>query len=363
MRELDAMERALELALRGWGRVSPNPLVGAVLLRGEEPIGEGYHAEFGEPHAEIRAIASCEDPKGATLVVNLEPCAHHGKTPPCADALIEARVSRVVFAVRDPDPRAGGGAERLRSAGIEVEIGLLAERAAALNAPFLWGRVRPRRPFVALKLATSLDAFIADRSGESRWISSEEARDYVQWLRAGFDALAVGRRTAETDDPELTVRGSTCPRAAPTRVVFTASGKLSADLRIVETAREVPTVLVAVGGGDAEGRGVPQLQELGVDVLAAADLGAALALLRDRGVVSLLVEGGGALAGALLDADLVDRLYWIQASRWLGGGVPAFASRRAVSLEESPRWVVTERRSLGPDTLLVVDRELCSRVS
>lgn len=356
------MERALELALEGWGRVSPNPLVGAVLLRDGQVIGEGYHEEFGEPHAEVRALTSCDDPGGATLVVNLEPCAHQGKTPPCADALIEAGVGRVVFAVRDPDPKAGGGGERLRRAGVEVESGLLAERAAALNAPFLWTRVRPGRPFVALKLATSLDGFIADRSGESRWISGEAARDYVQWLRAGFDALAVGRRTAEADDPQLTVRGRRQPRRAPMRVVFTSSGGLSPELRLVRTARDVPTLILSIGSREGGVAGGTALTGLGVRALRAPDLGTALGQLRELGVVSLLVEGGGTLAGALLDAGLVDRLYWIQAPRWLGCGVPAFGAGRAIPLPESPSWVVTERRSLGPDTLLVVDRELCSPV-
>ena len=206
------MELALELALGGWGRVSPNPLVGAVLLKDGAVVGRGHHREYGAPHAEIEAISACEDPHGTTCVLNLEPCSHRGKTPPCTDALVMAGVRRVVFAVADPNPRAGGGSRRLRSHGIEVESGLLRDEAAALNAPFLWSQVRAYRPFVALKLATSMDGFVADASGNSQWITCESARAHAHWLRAGFDAIGVGRRTVDRDDPQLTARGPVAPR-------------------------------------------------------------------------------------------------------------------------------------------------------
>src|SRR5574341_146615 len=199
MNEQEAMDRALALALWGWGRVSPNPLVGAVLVRDGQVIAEGYHAEFGGPHAEAAALAACPDPRGATCVVNLEPCAHHGKTPPCADALVAAGVRRVVTALSDPHAEARGGRGVLERAGVEVKTGIRREAAAALNAAFLWGLARPDRPFVALKMATSLDGFIADAQGRSKWISGPEAQDYVHWLRAGFDAIGVGRRTADAD--------------------------------------------------------------------------------------------------------------------------------------------------------------------
>src|SRR2546428_14049448 len=186
-----AMERALELARRGWGRVAPNPLVGAVVLRGGKVVGEGYHAEFGGPHAEVVALeAAGGGARGATLVVNLEPCAHHGKTPPCTEAIVAAGVARVVAAVSDPDPQARGGAGVLRAKGVIVSIGLLAEAAAALNAPFLFAREQEERPFVALKLATSIDGRIADAAGSSRWVSGEAAREYVHWPRARVGAIA-----------------------------------------------------------------------------------------------------------------------------------------------------------------------------
>src|SRR5947208_6455427 len=205
--ERAAMERALDLARRGWGRVAPNPMVGAVILTGDSAVAEGYHAEYGGPHAEVVALeAAGERARGATLVLNLEPCAHHGKTPPCTDAILAAGVARVVAAIPDPDPQARGGAAVLRGRGVSVSIGLLAEAGAALNAPFLFAREQAERPFVALKLATSIDGRIADAAGSSRWVSGEAAREHVHWLRAGFDAIAVGGTTALRDDPQLTVR-------------------------------------------------------------------------------------------------------------------------------------------------------------
>jgi diaminohydroxyphosphoribosylaminopyrimidine deaminase/5-amino-6-(5-phosphoribosylamino)uracil reductase len=357
MTEEQAMARALELALRGWGRVHPNPLVGAVLLKDGAVVGEGFHAEFGGPHAEVAALRACADPRGATCVVNLEPCAHHGKTPPCTEALIEAGVARVVIGLRDPHPAARGGLERLRQAGVEVALGLQAERCAALNAPFLWNTTRPERPFVALKIVTSLDGYLADIEGRSRWISGEEARAWVHWLRAGFDAIAVGRRTADADDPALTVRGSLVPRLAPRRVVFARSGRVRDDLQLVRTARQVPTVVVTEPA--AQSGTLARLGRYGVEVLAAENLGHALAALKGRGLQTILVEGGSTLAAALLEHELVDRVYLIQAPRWLGAGMPAFAPRQGIPLDRAAPWVVVERRPLGRDTLLVVDRALC----
>lgn len=359
MTELEAMDRALELALNGWGRVAPNPMVGAVLLKDGELIGEGYHAYFGGPHAEVVALESCADPRGATCVVTLEPCAHHGKTPPCTEALIRAGVRRVVAALPDPHPLAGGGAQVLRQAGVEVQFGLRQREAASLNAPFLWNAARPDLPFVALKIATSLDGYLADAEGNSRWISGPQAREFVHWLRAGFDAIAVGRRTADADDPSLTVRGAVVPRVPPRRVVFARSGRVRRDLQLVRTARELPTIVVTdLKFVDPT---ATDLRDTGVEVIGAAGLSASLAELRRRGIGSVLVEGGATFASALLDEGLVDRLYWIQSPKWLGTGMPAFVPRRPIRLPESRSWVVTGRRALGEDTLLVVDRELCLR--
>jgi diaminohydroxyphosphoribosylaminopyrimidine deaminase/5-amino-6-(5-phosphoribosylamino)uracil reductase len=350
------MARALDLAWRGWGRVQPNPLVGAVVLRNGELVGEGWHPEFGDRHAEAVALAGAgERARGATMVVTLEPCSHQGKQPPCTEAIIRSGIRRVVAALSDPNPVAAGGGELLREAGLEVEVGPLGDAAAAQNAIFLHSVQDTARPYVALKLATTLDGRIADGYGRSRWISGEQGREYVQWLRAGFDAIAVGGRTARLDDPSLTVRGSVQPRIAPKRVVFDRAADLGPQLTLVRGATEIPTLVVAASDADA-GR-LRRLESAGVTVLRADSLEQALTSLRGLGIGSMLVEGGGQLAGALLRAGLVDRYYWLQSPLWLGGdGVPALAGLPARSLEQAERWRVVERRSLGEDTLLVLDR-------
>lgn len=354
------MDHALTLAWRGWGRVHPNPLVGAVVLRDGVAVGEGWHAEFGGPHAEVMALEGAGGAaRGATLVVTLMPCAHHGKQPPCTDAIVRAGIRRVVAAVVDPNPAAAGGAEALRRAEVEVVAGLRGAEACRQTAAFRHQFTGSRRPWVELKLATSLDGAIADQDRRSRWVSGPAAHEYVQWLRAGFDALAVGGATARMDDPELTVRGGVVPRTPPRRVVFDRGEGLPASLQLVRTAREHRTIVMTAGR-----RGVADdaLRSAGVVVAEAGSLGAGLAWLREQeGVLSVLVEGGGRLAGALLEADLVDRLHWIQAPMFLGeGAVPAFAGLAPRTLDGAPRWSVVERRALGEDTLLVVDREPCS---
>src|SRR6266581_4658326 len=329
--ERAAMQRALDLARRGWGRVAPNPLVGAVVLAGGGVVAEGYHAEYGGPHAEVVALeAAGARARGATLVVNLEPCAHHGKTPPCTEAIVAAGVARVVAAVSDPDPQARGGAGVLRAKGVIVSLGLLAEAAAARNAPFLFAREQAERPFVALKLATSIDGRIADAAGSSRWVSGEAAREYVHWLRAGFDAIAVGGMTALHDNPQLTVRGPVTPRRPPVRVVFDRRAMLNQTADLVKTAHDVPTWVMS--SPDAPPASVSLLEQSGVRVFR---------------------------PGSLADG-LVDRLYWVQAPVWLGeAAVPAFPGMAAAPLAAAPRWIPVERRALGPDTLLVLDKRIC----
>src|SRR2546423_14202244 len=261
--ERAAMQRALALARRGWGRVAPNPLVGAVVLAGGNVLAEGYHAEYGGPHAEVVALeAAGAGARGATLVVNLEPCAHHGKTPPCTEAILAAGVARVVAAVSDPDPQARGGAGVLRAKGVIVSVGLLAEAAAALNAPFLFAREQAERPFVALKLATSIDGRIADAAGSSRWVSGEAAREYVHWLRAGFDAIAVGGMTALRDNPQLTVRGVVTPRKPPVRVGFDRRAMLNETAALGRTERQSPTW--GISSPDAPPASVALLDRRGV---------------------------------------------------------------------------------------------------
>jgi diaminohydroxyphosphoribosylaminopyrimidine deaminase/5-amino-6-(5-phosphoribosylamino)uracil reductase len=353
------MTRALDLAVRGWGRVAPNPLVGAVILQDGRTVAEGWHAEFGGAHAEVVALQAAGDrARGSTLVVNLEPCRHAGKTPPCVDAILAAGVRRVVAAIPDPDREAGGGGEALRRAGVEVVMGVQIEAAAALNAPFLHARSDPERPFVALKLATSVDGRIADHAGRSQWVSGEVARDYVHWLRAGHDAIAVGGTTALRDNPRLTVRGPVTPRRPPVRVVFDRRAMLNPTVTLVQTAREIPTWVMA--SPDAPANNASVLDANGVRVFRPFDVEAGLRELRSAGIQSVLCEGGGALGAKLLSLGLVDRLYWIQAPFWLGeGGIPAFPDVGNVDIDQAPRWIPVERKALGADTLLVLDRRLC----
>lgn len=354
MTEAEAMRRALELAWRGWGRVAPNPLVGCVLLKDGAVVGQGWHAEFGGPHAERVALEEAGPrARGATAAVTLEPCAHHGKQPPCAAALIDAGVTRVIMAVRDPNPEAAGGADQLRAHGVVVETDLEAEAARRQNAAFFHRFQEPKRPWTALKLAMSLDARIADATGRSRWIAGEEARRWVHWLRAGMDGIAVGGATARTDDPALTVRGEVSPRHAPRRIVFIGTGRLPPDGRLLATARETPVIVVAPPRHPDRA----DWAALGATVLEAPSLSEVMTALRAAGVESLLVEGGGRLAGALLAAGLVDRCYLIHAPLFLGSaGRPAVAGWPGVPLEQAAPWVPAERRALGRDTLLVLDR-------
>ena len=345
------MRRALALARRGWGQTAPNPLVGAVLVRDGSIVGEGYHERYGAPHAEVMALrAAGEHARGATMFVTLEPCAHHGHTPPCADALLAAGVVRVVVAARDPNPVAAGGAERLRAAGVAVEVGLEGAAAEELNAAFLHA-FGANRPWVTLKLAVSLDGAMADAAGRSRWITGERARRTVHRLRAQSDAIAVGIGTVLADDPSLTVRDAPAPRVAPRRVIFDRGARLPLTSIVVRTAREVPT-LVIVDAPDAPR--VRALEDAGVRVLHAAGLISALEELAARGVRSLLVEGGARLAGSLLAGALVNRLIIFRGSMLLGAGsLGAFSALPAYSLDAAPRYAAVERRALGDDVMTI----------
>jgi diaminohydroxyphosphoribosylaminopyrimidine deaminase/5-amino-6-(5-phosphoribosylamino)uracil reductase len=347
------MRRALILARRGWGQTAPNPMVGAVVVRDGVAAGRGFHAQFGEAHAEVVALAEAgERARGAELFVTLEPCNHQGKTPPCVDALIGAGVRRVVAAVRDPGGESGGGAERLRAAGIEVEFGVEEAAARELNAPFFFAATGATRPWVTLKLAVSLDGAIAGAPGAGasaaspQWLTGEAARKYVHRLRAQSDAIAVGIGTALADDPLLTVRHGRRPRVAPLRVVFDRAARLPLTSRLVKTARRVPTLVMT---DQADAGAARALEAKGVLVGRAPDILSKLELLHRRGVRSLLVEGGSIVAGALLAARAVDRLIIFQAPVLLGAGsIPAFAA-----VGQTARFNVMERREFGDDLMTV----------
>jgi diaminohydroxyphosphoribosylaminopyrimidine deaminase/5-amino-6-(5-phosphoribosylamino)uracil reductase len=353
--ELDAvyMRRALALALEGWGQTAPNPMVGAVVVAGGEVVGEGYHARFGDAHAEVMALNAARGrARGATMYVTLEPCAHHGKTPPCVDAIIDAGVARVVAAVRDPSISAGGGAVRLRHAGVQVDIGVERDAACELNAPFFFYAAASHRPWVILKLAISADGAIADATGMHRWITGEASRREVHRMRAGVDAIAVGIGTVLADDPALTVRDAPTPRVPPHRVVFDSALRIPLDSAIVRTAKEVDTRIIASASG-APSNKINALIEAGVHVALHPSLRGSLGALHSADDVrSLLVEGGPRLAGSLLRESLVDRLVIFQSTLVLGEQAPkAFAFAPSDFEASLHHRRIVEQRRFGDDVM------------
>lgn len=318
------MQRALELAARGEGSVEPNPMVGCVIVRDGERIAEGYHAVFGEDHAERAALASVAPGKpieGAVWYVTLEPCCHTGKTPPCTEAIIAAKPERVVVAMQDPFPRVdGGGLQQLRDAGIPVSVGTGEREALRLNAPY-FKRLKTGRPWVIAKWAMTLDGRIATASGDSKWISCEGARHRVHELRGRSDAVVVGAGTVAADDPRLTARLDG-PRT-PVRVVFSHKAHLPPNSQLLQTAREIP-VRVFTGSSATEER-CQKLRDAGVDVIrlstddSLAMVGEALDHCGAAGMTNVLVEGGSGLLGSFFDADAVDEYFVAIAPKVIGG--------------------------------------------
>jgi diaminohydroxyphosphoribosylaminopyrimidine deaminase/5-amino-6-(5-phosphoribosylamino)uracil reductase len=315
------MRRALELAERGRGAVEPNPLAGAVVVREGRSVGEGWHQRYGQAHAEVNALAAAgEAARGATLYVTLEPCCHHGKTPPCTDAVLRAGIRRVVAAMEDPFPAvAGRGTALLRAAGLQVELGVGAAAARRLNAPYL-KLLAMGRPWVHAKWAMTLDGKIATRTGDSRWISNEASRRRVHELRGRVDAILTGIGTALADDPQLTARPPG-PRTAA-RVVLDSQGRLPPQSRLAAGAREVP-VIVATASAAPER--VAALRACGCEVLSlpAADgrveLDGLLAEMGRRRFTNVLVEGGGGVLGSFLDRGAIDEVHAFIAPFLAGG--------------------------------------------
>jgi diaminohydroxyphosphoribosylaminopyrimidine deaminase/5-amino-6-(5-phosphoribosylamino)uracil reductase len=352
-RERAFMRRALAAAARGWGQTAPNPMVGAVIVREGVVVGAGFHARYGEPHAEAVALAQAgERARGADVYCTLEPCNAPGKQPPCSEALIAAGVRRVVAAIPDPNLPKGGGAQRLRAAGVAVEFGLEEVAARELNASFLHWASGASRPWVTLKLAVSIDAAIAAADRERGWLTGDAARREVHRWRASADAIAVGIGTAIGDDPALTVRGVRKPRVAPLRVVFDRHARLPLASQLVRTARKRSTVVLTDAADTPAGRA---LAAKGVETLAVPDLAAGLQALHARGIHHLLVEGGATIAGALLGANLVDRLVIFQAPVILGGGaLGAFSAMPAASTHALGRWRVIARKTFDDDLMTIL---------
>ncbi len=352
------MDAALGLARRGLGVVWPNPAVGCVLVRDGRVVGRGWTQPGGRPHAETEALARAgAAARGATAYVTLEPCAHRGETPPCADALIAAGIARAVVAMDDPDPRVSGrGRKRLVKAGIAVETGVREAEAAALNAGFLM-RIREGRPLVTLKTATTLDGRIATHTGESRWITGAAARARAHLLRARHDAVMVGVGTAISDDPRLDCRLPGLAAASPVRVIVDGRLRLPLTSAVVQGARAQPTWLITRKDGDATRRAAFRdagvvLIDVPVDEDGNLDLAAALGALGARGLTRLLVEGGGRLNAALLREGLVDRLVWFRAARLIGGdGIPAASAFGVDRLDDAPRFRRISVEPAGDDLM------------
>lgn len=316
------MHRALELARRGWGLTNPNPLVGCVVVKDGRILAEGWHARYGEDHAEAMALKQLESAEGATVYVNLEPCNHTGKTPPCSELILEKRVSRVVYALGDPNPVAVGGADRLKGAGVRIEGGLLMEEAAVLNEIFVhW--VTRHRPFVMLKYAMTLDGRIAATTGDSRWITGTEARGMVHGLRQRASSILAGSGTVLADDPELSVRDWDGEKRQPLRVILDARGRIPLESKVFQNQATQQTLLITTD----------QISQEKADTLSAEgiqiwkgplkngqlDLQAVLSYLKQFGCDSVLVEGGSAVHGSFLDNRLADRIFAFVAPKLIGG--------------------------------------------
>jgi diaminohydroxyphosphoribosylaminopyrimidine deaminase / 5-amino-6-(5-phosphoribosylamino)uracil reductase len=351
------LRRALELATRGLGRTSPNPAVGAVVVSDGQIVGEGYHRRAGEPHAErVALLAAGEAARGADLYCTLEPCCHQGRTPPCTELIIASGVRRLWYASADPDPRcAGQGAARLREAGVEVHPGLLAGEADRLNEAYFKHK-HSGLPFVTLKLAMSLDGKVATRTGHSRWITGEAARELVHQWRDQSDAVVVGVGTVLADDPQLTVRPDPADGRQPLRVIVDSWARTAVTARAV--SREHRACLVAVTGAAPADR-AEALRATGAEVLilpetgGRVDLGALMSELGRRDVMSVLCEGGPGLAAGLVAGGLVDKYRLLHAALLIGAeGLSAIGPLGLDEVGHGPHLTIDDVGRIGPDVLV-----------
>ncbi len=347
------MQSALKEALKGAGKVSPNPLVGAVIVKNGRIIGKGYHKIFGEAHAEVNAINSCtEDPKGSDMYVTLEPCSHHGKTPPCTDLIIARKIKRVFIGTLDPSPHSNGrGAELLRLSSIEVECGINEKKCREINEPFFHS-LKTKSPLIILKLASSLDGSIATDESDSKWISSENSRKLVHKMRNLYDAVLVGKKTVESDDPLLTVRS--CRGRDPLRIVTDGSLSLSPDRKIF--GRGSGTVVITSNR-------VPESSETkykikGIRIIRVdenngeLDLEQAFRILHSYGIRSIMTEGGAALSSYLLRNKLADRIVLFLAPILIGSSVKFFSGSDIRKISDSVLLENMKYRRSGSDIMI-----------
>lgn len=345
------MEQAIQLAKSADGQTGVNPLVGAVLVKDGRIVGMGAHLKAGEPHAEVHAIRMAGAAAyGATLYVTLEPCSHHGKTPPCADLIVESGIKRVVIAMKDPNPLvAGNGIMRLQAAGVEVDVGLLEAEARALNPAFLRS-LETKRPYVILKTATSLDGKVALETGESQWVTSSEARRDVHELRATVDAILTGIGTVLADDPSLTVRLDRVTRQ-PKRVVLDRDLRLPFASTLARTAEDVP-VLLFTSSDEAERR--ERAKAAGIELFDYTSLGTVLETLYANGIGRVLIEAGPTLVTSLLDGDYVDEWVAYQSPRVFGGKHGVYRSQQEGTIDGISRFTIHHVETIGPDLKVVL---------
>jgi diaminohydroxyphosphoribosylaminopyrimidine deaminase/5-amino-6-(5-phosphoribosylamino)uracil reductase len=358
------MQMALALAEKGAGYVSPNPMVGAVVVKDDVVVGRGYHHALGGPHAEVNAIDDAGDrARGATIYVTLEPCNHHGRTPPCTRKILDAGIRRVVVAMKDPNPHVtGGGLAYLQARGVVVACGILQKESRRLNESFI-KYVQTKRPFVILKMAATLDGCIATHTGDARWVTGAPARQLVHRLRHSMDAIMVGVGTVLADDPSLTTRLAADQGVDPTRII------VDSGLRIPETAQLLnqrsPADTWVVCGPDAEASKKNALRARGAHVLEVPltsgwiDLNAMVDCLGQRGITSMLIEGGAQVAASAIREDIVDKVLFFYAPKLLGGeGVPMFAGRGPELMAHSVPLRDVEVTRVGDDILICGYRHL-----
>lgn len=359
-RYIPVMHDVLELARRGHGSVSPNPMVGAVILSPEgNRIGEGYHRRYGDSHAEVAAIRSCggRDLEGATLVVNLEPCCHQGKTPPCVDAIIGSGIKEVVVSTLDPNPKMNGkGIARLRSSGINVILGTLEDEARYLNRGYFSHRLR-KRAWCAVKVAVSLDGRMANKDGQSKWITGPEARRLAHQLRADHDGILVGGGTVRFDDPELTVRS--VPGVNPVRVVLSSHFGIPIDSKLARNSDQVRTILLTgesinTPGSELDSVEIVRIPERKNGSIDPVEI---LRLLPQYGVLSLLIEGGSSVLSSFMTAGVIDEMYIGMAPSVVGQGLSPFETFSPKSWETRPRYNTLSVDRLGDDVVVRYKRE------
>lgn len=351
------IQLTIEIAKRGIGKVSPNPLVGCVITKNNKIIGAGFHAKYGDDHAEINAInSSHENLEGSTLYVNLEPCSHDGKTPPCVDRIIAEKIKKVVIGTKDPNPLVSGeGISKLKQSGIEVTTGVLEKECGELNK-FFFKFITQRIPYITLKAATTIDGKIADSKSHSEWISCTESRRHVHKLRNKYDAVLIGADTAIKDDPQLTVRH--VEGRNPYRIVLDSKLKLQTDLKIFQNNFDSRTIVVTTKSGENKKRKMAEMKKLGVNIIVAKKnhnnkihLKSMLKALARFNITSVLVEGGSKIFTSFLKQKLFDDMILFISPKLIGGGIPVVNNLGIKSIKKSFKLKLINCESIGEDII------------